>query len=200
MHTDHFSDKADTYEQNQNRINNVDNIAKSILANIQLNESMHLLDFGSGTGLLLERIAPFVRKITAVDVSSSMISQLEKKRGNLPCELEIIEKDLEKSEISGQYNGIISSMTMHHIQNVESIFSRFFDLAKPGGFIAIADLDKEAGDFHTEEAGVHHFGFEHGYIRSVAERVGFRNIEVSSASVIKKPNGDFPVFLLTADR
>lgn len=200
MHTDHFSDKADTYEQNQNRINNVDNIAKSILANIQLNESMHLLDFGSGTGLLLERIAPFVRKITAVDVSSSMISQLEKKRGNLPCELEIIEKDLEKSEISGQYNGIISSMTMHHIQNVESIFSRFFDLVKPGGFIAIADLDKEAGDFHTEEAGVHHFGFERGYIRSVAERVGFRNIEVSSASVIKKPNGDFPVFLLTADR
>jgi cyclopropane fatty-acyl-phospholipid synthase-like methyltransferase len=198
MSQDYFAQKANTYEQNPTRVDNVSNIANAVLKKVQMEPTMQLLDFGSGTGLLLERIAPYVGKITAVDISPSMIRQLEEKRKALPCELEIREIDLERQEMEGQFDGIISSMTMHHIKDIDAMFRRFHTMVKPGGFIAIADLDKEDGSFHGEDTGVFHFGFDRDVIALAATQAGFANLEVMSASVIGKEERDYPVFLLSA--
>lgn len=198
MSKDFFAHKAHIYEQNPDRIDNVSNIANAIRAKAELSPDMHLLDFGSGTGLLLERLAPLVGKITAVDISPAMNRQLEEKREKLGCELDIREMDLEKEDLPTQFDGIISSMTMHHVRDINAMFRRFHDHVKPGGFIAIADLEKEDGTFHTEDTGVFHFGFEHGTIAAAAEQAGFSNVEVQSVSVIEKDDRGYPVFLLTA--
>ncbi|QUN07217.1 class I SAM-dependent methyltransferase [Shewanella yunxiaonensis] len=200
MSKDYFSHKAHIYEQDNNRVDNVGNIADAIRRQVALSDEMHLVDFGSGTGLLLERIAPNVRKITAVDISASMNQQLAEKQANLPCELEMIQANLEQTDIDGQFDGIISSMTMHHIQNIDAMFSKFERMVHPGGFIAIADLDKEDGSFHTDDTGVFHFGFEHEEIAAAARRAGFEQVQVINASVARKPYGDYPVFLLTGFR
>lgn len=124
MSNDFFEHKASSYELNKNRVDNVDNIANSILKNVEFQKSMHLMDFGSGTGLLLERVAPLVGKITAVDISGSMNRQLEEKRSRLSCELEIVELDLEKSDIDRTFDGIISSMTTDfHVINSPKLWS-----------------------------------------------------------------------------
>ncbi|HMN24006.1 MAG TPA: hypothetical protein PKE38_05880 [Ignavibacteriaceae bacterium] len=62
MSNDYFKLKADSYDKDANRVSNVDNIANAILKSISFNRTMHIMDFGSGTGLLLERVAPFVKK------------------------------------------------------------------------------------------------------------------------------------------
>lgn len=198
MSKDYFAQKADTYEQNRDRVDNVTNIANTILEKAHIEPAMHLMDFGSGTGLLLERIAPHVKKITAVDISPSMNRQLSEKRASLNCELEIKEIDLEKQSIDERFDGIISSMTMHHVRDIEAMFRRFRELLKPGGFIAISDLDKEDGTFHSEDTGVFHFGFERDDIARAAEKAGFSGVEVVSASAIEKEDRSYPVFLLTA--
>lgn len=66
--------------------------------------------------------------------------------------------------------------------------------------IAISDLDLEDGSFHTEDTGVYHFGFDRAAFTNFAAEAGFQMVQVSSASVVHKPQGDFPVFLLTAMR
>ena len=200
MSIDRFAHKASSYEQNRSRVDNVENIASSILNAIKFDTSMHVMDFGSGTGLLLERVAPCVGKITAVDVSSSMNAQLYAKQNELGCPIEILETDLEKFDLNGVFDGIISSMTMHHIKNIEAMFDKFYSMVKDGGFIAISDLDLEDGSFHTEDTGVYHFGFDRGEFAKFAAEAGFQMVQVSSASVVHKPQGDFPVFLLTAMR
>lgn len=200
MSKDFFAHKAHVYEQNPDRVDNVSNIANAILDKTKLAPSMHLLDFGSGTGLLLERIAHHVGKITAVDISPSMNKQLAEKQGTLACDLEIRQLDLESQSIDGQFDGIISSMTMHHVRDVGAMFRRFHEMVKPGGFIAISDLDKEDGSFHTEDTGVFHFGFDRDEIASAATQAGFENVEVVSASVFERETGDYPVFLLIASR
>lgn len=197
---DFFVHKAENYENRPNRITNLDNIAGTIIATIKLDRSMHLVDFGAGTGLLLERIAPHVRKITSIDVSPSMAKQLAEKKDRLPCELEQLELDLEKTDAPGVYDGVISSMTLHHIRDVETLLRKFHAMLKPGGFIALSDLDKEDGRFHTEDTGVRHHGFERGWIETAARRAGFSEVATHNASVISKPDGDYPVFLLTARR
>jgi cyclopropane fatty-acyl-phospholipid synthase-like methyltransferase len=197
---DRFANKADSYEQNQSRVENVANIASSVLNAIEFNQSMHIMDFGSGTGLLLEKIASYVGKITAVDISRSMNQQLEEKRSRLGCKLDILEIDLEKSTIPLQVDGIISSMTMHHVENIKAMFDKFYSMVKPDGFIAIADLDIEDGSFHTEDTGVFHHGFDRDEFARVTSEAGFEFVRVSSASVVHKPQGKFEVFLLTAVR
>lgn len=200
MSIDRFAHKASSYDQNRSRVDNVENIANSILNTIQFDISMHIMDFGSGTGLLLEKIAPYVGKITAVDVSNSMNSQLHAKLDGLNCSVDIVETDLEQSDLDLRLDGIISSMTMHHIKNIDAMFGKFYSMVKEGGFIAISDLDIEDGSFHTEDTGVYHFGFDRSEIARSATKAGFCRVQMSSASVVQKPQGDFPVFLLTAMR
>lgn len=197
---DFFAHKAAQYEQNNRRVSNVDNIANAVINTVQLRSDMHLMDFGAGTGLLLERIAPHVRKITAVDVSKSMISALEAKRTQINCELDIREVNLETENLPETFDGIISSMTLHHIKDVAALFQTLAALLKDGGFIALADLDTEDGSFHTEDTGVHHFGFDRSEIAAMAEAAGFSAVKVTDASLIQKPQGEFGVFLLTGQR
>ncbi|PKG99232.1 class I SAM-dependent methyltransferase [Paraglaciecola sp. MB-3u-78] len=200
MTQDLFEHKADIYESDENRVSNVDNIANAIIGCVSLNRTMHLMDFGSGTGLLLQRISPFVRKITAIDISESMNQQLEKKRSSLSCEIDILHIDLESNDIPDKFDGIISSMTMHHVSDIRAMFVKFYSMLNDGGIIAISDLDKEDGSFHTEDTGVYHFGFERIAIVNAAQQAGLKEVEIVDASAVHKPHGAFPVFLLTAKR
>ena len=200
MKNDYFEHKAGNYEQDKDRVTNVENIANSILNNVHFDKGMNIMDFGSGTGLLLERIAPFVGKITAVDISESMNNELESKRANLGCKLEIVEMDLTKSKLDKKFDGIVSSMTMHHIKDIKTMFIDFYSLLNENGFIAIADLDLEDGSFHTEDTGVFHFGFDREVFLNTAVAAGFRNVKITTASIDHRPQGDYPVFLLTGNK
>jgi cyclopropane fatty-acyl-phospholipid synthase-like methyltransferase len=198
MNRDYFKDKAAAYENDSDRVATRHEIADAISERIKLNSDMSLMDFGSGTGMLLERIAPKVAKITAVDISTSMNEQLRNKRADIDCELEVLEIDLCTECLIQTFDGIISSMTMHHIDDVPAMFTKMHSMLKPGGFIALADLETEDGSFHTEDTGVFHFGFSADDLIRFATDAGFKNAEVAIASTISKETMDYPVLLLTA--
>lgn len=200
MSTAYFDAQAPGWDNAGDRVRNVDNIAREMQRRVHFDDSMEIMDFGSGTGLLLERIAPRVARITAVDTSPAMNAQLARKRGELPCELEILEVDLLASPLERRFDGIVSSMTIHHVENVPVLFRAFHALLNDGGFIAIADLDAEDGRFHEDDTGVFHHGFERDFLLRAATDAGFRRAEIDTASVIQKPGRDYPVFLLTAVR
>ncbi len=200
MSHDFFAQKAASYEQNPQRVDNVVAIGNAIKAQVLLNRDMQLLDFGSGTGLLLQQIAPLVGKITAIDVSPSMNAQLRAKAPAIGCELEVLEQDLIHQPLQRQFDGIISSMTLHHIADIPALLLEFHRLLKPGGFVALADLDLEDGSFHTEDTGVFHCGFDRDDIAAKAQAAGFTEVQVVDASVVQKPHGQYPVFLLTGQR
>lgn len=200
MNKDFFEHKAHTYESDKNRVDNVSNIANTILEKVNFKPAMHIMDFGSGTGLLLEKIAPYVEKITAVDISQSMNQQLDSKRDSLACELDILELDLAQSELTSTFDGIISSMTLHHVQDIDAMFSKLLTNLNEGGFLAIADLDTEDGSFHTEDTGVFHSGFDREMLELRVRDAGFIDVETHNASVVLKPHGQYDVFLLTATK
>ena len=195
---DYFAGKAHTYENNAARVTNVHTIADAILEKIIYDrENTHLMDFGSGTGLLTSQVAPYVRKITTVDISASMNEVLREKMDAMACEIEMRECDLVTTELEECYDGIISSMTIHHVEDVQALLRKFYRLLKSGGTIALADLDKEDGSFHTENTGVFHFGFDQETFASWAKSAGFEDINIEIVSIAKKPYGEYPIFLLT---
>ena len=195
---DYFAGKAHTYENNAARVTNVHTIADAILEKIIYDrENTHLMDFGSGTGLLTSQVAPYVRKITTVDISASMNEVLREKMDAMACEIEMRECDLVTTELEECYDGIISSMTIHHVEDVQALLRKFYRLLKSGGTIALADLDKEDGSFHTENTGVFHFGFDQETFALWAKHAGFKDVNIEIVSSAKKPYGEYPIFLMT---
>ncbi|HKJ07367.1 MAG TPA: class I SAM-dependent methyltransferase [Flavobacteriaceae bacterium] len=198
LNTDFFAEKANDYDTNKNRTQNVTNIAQGILNEISFSKKMKIMDFGSGTGLLLSKIAPYVGKITAVDISRSMNNVLREKI--IACEIQILEMDLTTEKLDEKFDSIISSMTFHHIHKVDELFKKFYSLLNNKGTIAIADLDTEDGSFHTTDTGVFHCGFDREEFKNYAKDAGFRNINIQTVSITEKPTGSYPIFLLTAEK
>ena len=197
---DHFAHKSKSWDMNSRRVQNAKSIAEAIVKNIELNKSMDIMDFGAGTGLLSFFIAPFVEKIVAVDNSPSMLREFKNKCDEFSCKTEVVEKDLSIHSLDRKFDGIISSMTIHHIENITALFSKFYEMLDKDGFIALADLDREDGSFHNDNRGVYHYGFDRKMLEKIAKEVGFKEIAFETASVIKKPHADFSVFLMMAKR
>ena len=198
--TDYFSEKAADFDKQKSITQNVENIGQLILKELSFSKNMHLMDFGAGTGLLLSQIAPYVSEITAVDISPAMIAVLQSKKDHIPCKLQILELDLTKETLNTPFNGIISSMTIHHIENVPELFNKFYALLNDNGTIAIADLDLEDGTFHSVDTGVFHKGFNRDAFLQIAKNAGFKDLKIQTASIMDKPTGKYPVFLLTGKK
>ena len=200
---DHFKELAADWDVNNTRLINANKISGTIRANINLSKNIDIMDFGAGTGLLSEGIAPYVGSITAVDSSHEMLNGFREKEW--PCKTECLEMDLTKEKLDKTFDGIISSMTMHHIDDVASLFGTFNNMLRNNGFIAFADLDKEDGTFHTRgNEGVYHLGFERSYIKEKLQAAGFIDIEFFTTHVIEKEvEGGvkkFPIFLVIAHK
>jgi cyclopropane fatty-acyl-phospholipid synthase-like methyltransferase len=195
---DLFAHKSKSWDMSSRRVKNAQSIAGLIVKNIDLNKEMELMDFGAGTGLLSYFIAPFVKKIIAVDNSPSMLKEFQNKCDEFQCETEVVEKDLSVSTLDRTFDGILSSMTIHHLEDTLALFRKFYAMLKPGGFIAIADLDTEDGSFHSDNTGVFHHGFDREALQVIAEETGFKEVRFDTASTLSKPHRDFTVFLMPA--
>jgi len=179
-------------------VKNAKAISNLIVKNIRLDTSMSIMDFGAGTGLLSFFISPYIAKVIAVDNSPSMLEEFEKKSSEFASETESMQIDLSTETIHRKFDGIISSMTIHHLQDTYALFLKFYLMLEDDGFIAIADLDREDGTFHSDNTGVFHYGFDRESLEAIATKVGFKKIHFELASTIEKPNNTYTVFLMTA--
>ncbi len=200
MAVDNFAHKSKSWDMNSKRVQNAKGIAEHIIENIKLKPNMRIMDFGAGTGLLSYFIAPYVETIVAVDNSPSMLEVFKEKADEFQCKTEVLKLDLSKDELDEKFDGIISSMTIHHLEDSKALFQNFYNMLEENGFIAIADLDKEDGSFHSDNTGVFHYGFERATLEAIAKEVGFKNIRFKLASTIKKSHADFTVFLMLAEK
>lgn len=196
---DHFEKKSANWDAGSTRVNGAAKIADAINNRIHLNDTMEIMDFGVGTGLLGFEIANRVKKVYGVDTSATMLAQLQEK--NTPeLSIEVYHQDIVTNPIQRDFHGMVSSMTLHHVEELSSFFDTLYTNIKPDGFIAIADLELEDGTFHSDNTGVFHFGFDEDLLCEVAKNAGFKNIEFSNINTIKKPHREFGVFLLTATK
>ena len=197
MKQDHFEEKAKTWDQGSIRVQNTKTISEAILERFPITKEMEILDFGVGTGLLGFEIAKIAKKVYGVDTSKSMLEQLEAK--NTPkIRIEPICQDILAKPLTQKFDGMISSMTLHHIEDLHLFFTTMYKNIKDGGFIAIADLEKEDGSFHGDNTGVFHFGFEAESLCEIVMACGFKDVACQCINSIKKPHRDFGIFLLTA--
>jgi len=200
-----FNKVAATWDEEPRRLKLAGDVADSIAKNIPLTSSMDVLDFGCGTGLLTLNLQRHVRSITGVDSSQGMLEKLREKTEHLGVSnVAAVYKDMDKGDVlEGGFHLITSCMTLHHIKNIEPLLHIFYNCILPSGYIAIADLDLDDGQFHEDSTGVFHNGFDRTWLHQMLREAGFDNVNGITATSISKPTAgkgsqEFTVFLLTA--
>lgn len=193
-----FTTKSVHWDCFSRRQNLAQRIYERINARISLQKDMDVMDLGAGTGLLTYKILPHVHSIVAIDTSEAMLEKLKEKRSG-EDRIRTCVKDISKEPLHGFYDGVVSSMTLHHIKNIVTLFEHLYAGMKPGAFLAIADLLREDGSFHSDGSeGVHHFGFDEHELRTLISYAGFKEVTFEIVDIIQKERCQYPVFLLTA--
>ena len=195
-----FDKEAATWETPP-RVKLAEDVARAIVEHVPLKANMDILDFGCGTGLVSLALRPKVRSVTGVDSSQGMLDVLNEKASR--ANVKTFHLDLDKgASLPGSYHVIVTSMAMHHIKDIKTLFNKLSEAILPGGYLAVADLDPEGGRFHDNHDGVFHHGFDREALRQMFAEVGLEDIHEFSAAEMEKIAADggvrrFGIFLMT---
>ena len=183
-----FDEAAAGWEENPQRVALARAVAEAIRQVIPLAGAMRVLEYGCGTGMVSRVLSPHVDKIMAVDTSPRMLEVLgrkarEEKIGNI----EPLVHDLTRQPLPGKdFDLVMSSMTLHHIPDIEALLHQLLAVLKPGGYLAVADLVTEDGSFHEDNSGVAHHGINPETVRAILKKNGGRDIIVQEIHTIEK--------------
>ncbi len=198
--TDLFQDKAADWDSRPFPQQISEGVVGAIRANVPLDASMTVLDFGAGTGLVSNGIAPLVGHIHAVDISEAMLTQLAAKEA-LRGRVTIHCQDLLSAPLDVKVDLVVSAMAMHHVEDTAGLFRALYGHLRPGGRVALADLDAEDGTFHAPGTeGVFHSGFDRDALGAKLTAAGFSDVSFTTAVEVHKDGRVWPVFLVTARR
>jgi len=201
-----FNKEAATWDEPA-RMKMADNIGNAILREIRVTRETDVLDFGCGTGLLTLKLQPLARSVIGVDSSPGMIEVIngkikDRKLANVTTALINLDKG---DALEGSYRLITSSMTLHHIKDIRTLLDQFFKITAPGGYLCIADLDLDDGQFHGgNNDGVFHDGFDRAALRKSFADAGYADVRDMTATTVARPVQSgartFTIFLLIGRR
>jgi ubiquinone/menaquinone biosynthesis C-methylase UbiE len=199
-----FDERAKDWDSDPMKVHRARTVADAIRKAVPLTVNMSALEYGCGTGLLSFALQPDLGQITLADTSQGMLDVLAGKitASGVP-NMNSLRLDLSVDPLPDQrFDLTYSLMTLHHIEDAKGMLGKFHALLVRGGWLCIADLDKEDGTFHTDGTTDVHLGFKRGQLQQWVENAGFVDVKFSTAYEIKKEidgvEKTFPVFLLTA--
>ncbi|MDR2196935.1 MAG: class I SAM-dependent methyltransferase [Coriobacteriales bacterium] len=140
-----FSARAHIYDENRRKLiadfDEFYHIAADVIA--FSGAAPQVLDLGAGTGLttdfLLRRFPE--AQVTLVDFSEEMLAQA-RARFHDRANVHYLVGDYRSLPATGAYDVIVSGLSIHHLEHSEkqALFSRLYELLKPGGEFVNADL------------------------------------------------------------
>jgi SAM-dependent methyltransferase len=200
-----FDQEARDWDANPAKVARANAIAGAIRSRVTLQPWFSAFEYGCGTGLLSFALQPYVARITLADSSPGMLGVLKEKiaangiRNMTPVRLDLCADPLPAE----RYNLIYTLMTLHHIPDTKRILTDFHALLAQGGYLCIADLDKEDGSYHGADFSGH-AGFDRRELQEEAEQAGFRAIRWETVYTMTRETAHsrktYPLFLLVAEK
>jgi len=203
-----FDGAAQTWDDKPARVELATAVAAAMSEAVPLQPEMQIMDFGCGTGLISRALAPRVASITAADTSTEMLMVLKTtaRAAGLTRIRPFLLDASYQTPPGTAYDAIVSSMVLHHIEDIPTLAAHFAQWCRPGGWVALADLAPEDGTFHHDAHAVFHHGIDPAELAAQLETVGFTTESIQTVHTIQRPPAegadprDYPVFLLVARR
>lgn len=199
-----FASQAATWNDDPRKVERARQAADAIAAEVPLDPSWRVLDYGAGTGLLAFALADRVGEILLLDFSDGMVEAARRRiaesgRAGMRAERhDLTQAPLPATE---QFDLVISMMVLHHVDDVPLLLTRLSAATTEDGWIAVLDLEPEQGEYHDPEFTGHQ-GFRRGMLRRALAKAGFGHLTVRQVLQIEKQVDGAPrkfgVFLATA--
>jgi len=152
-------------------------------------KSRRVLDFGCGTGLLAEKIAPHVHEVMAVDTSEQMVAVLQGKgiRNVTAVHGDILDNDFAADERRySDFDLICASSVCSFLPDYQNAVTALARLLRPAGHFVQWDWLASDGDG---------FGLSEVQIRDALGRAQLHNIQVEPAFEIEADGQTLPVLV-----
>lgn len=172
--TDIFEMMANRYDTDE-RIQIARVSAEAIREYLDDADNKSAIDFGCGTGLVGMQLLNDFNSMLFIDTSQNMINQLKQKFSEFNVRnTDTLCFDLEKesrSDLHADY--IFMAQVLLHINDVESVLSKLYDVLNARGHLLIVDFNK------NEEvvSDMVHNGFEQDKLIELMTRMGYREIQ-----------------------
>lgn len=201
-----FDDAARTWDDPEHVARSAQ-IAAAIAVAVPIPAGARALDYGCGTGLNTWPLAARLAHVTLADTSTGMLEVVRERIAERPDgdRFEAVRLDLTRDVLRpGDFDLVYAVMSLHHIDPLEPVLAQFAAGLRPGGWLAVADLDSDPGGAFHDERGAAHHGFDRQALGELIVAAGFDPPTFTPAGGITKQvdgeDRDFPLFLAVARR
>jgi ubiquinone/menaquinone biosynthesis C-methylase UbiE len=172
--TDKFEMIANIYDTSE-RIQIAKVSSNAIREYLVDTESKNAIDFGCGTGLVGMNLLNEFNSMLFLDTSQNMLHQIKQKiSGSNIQNAATLCFDFEKDNLSDLHaDYIFMAQVLLHINNVELILSRLYEVLNESGHLLIVDFDKNK----NIASDMVHNGFNQIELTDCMKKIGYRNIQ-----------------------
>ncbi len=130
---------AETYDKEQpyfkqENVEKVDALLKALAVEVGGNS---LIDFGCGTGFILNIAKKYFKQVVGVDITQQMLDRVDKSSGNI----ELYRSDTANTPLkSGCFDVCTAYGFLHHLRDLKPTFTEAYRLLREGG-VFYADLE-----------------------------------------------------------
>ncbi len=199
-----FDTLASEWDNNPRRVNLAKKAVAEIKKNVEIHQNMRVLDYGTGTGLVLLNLQSEVKQVTGMDNSQGMLDVLQKKLESTKItNVKLQKHDIDNEQLlKNEYDLITINMALHHVENTNDFAQKTYKALKKGGYLCITDLVIEDGTFHANNEGVKHFGFDTQKLSEILENNNLKIEKKYIYNEINKHDIDkkFPIFIIISKK
>jgi ArsR family transcriptional regulator len=139
-----------------------------------LDEEWTVGDLGCGTGQFAGALAPFVRKIIAVDQSRAMLASARRRLAGLD-NVELRRGDLESLPIEdGELDAAALVLVVHYAVDPARVFAEARRALRPGGRLLLVDMVPHEREEYRQQMGHLWKGFSSEEVAGWLDEVGFK--------------------------
>ncbi len=146
----------------------------------------HVLDAGTGTGRMLELLAPHIGRGLGVDVSLEMLAIARErlaKAGASQCQVrrgDVYRLPFAEGDAKSGFDAVIFHQVLHYLDDPQGALREAIRVAKPGGRILIADFAPHNLEFLREEHAHRRLGFSDREVQSWFKTAGLKSLATES--------------------
>lgn len=144
-----------------------------------LDERWVVGDLGCGSGLISQSVAPFVRRVVAVDGSAEMLETAAERLADYP-HVELRQGELESLPLrDGELDAAIVSLVLHYLPDPARALAEAYRALKPGGRLLIVDMLPHEYEEYQGQMGHVWLGFSQAQITRYFTAAGFERGRVT---------------------
>ena len=135
-------------------------------------------DLGCGTGQLTETMAPYVRRVIAVDGSADMLDAARRRVGERP-NVDIRQGDLEALPLQAEeLDCAMLSLVLHYSPDPAMALAEVARVVKPGGRLLVVDMLPHEREEYQQQMGHVWLGFSEKQMSRFLTGAGFDDVRV----------------------